>query len=120
MRHVRLSVLTAVHENGGMTAAALDVVRPLADEIVVAFDSRMPRDQLGPLERVADVLVGFEFLGSNRYRPWLREQAHGDWLLVLDSDELVSEVRTLVTPVRQVFLRRETAKRTYAVHRQQN
>ena len=85
-----LSVLMAVHERGGLAAATLEVVRPLADEIIVAFDSRTPDDQLGPLDKVADVLVGFEFSGANRFRPWLREQARGEWLLLLDGDEVVS------------------------------
>jgi hypothetical protein len=85
-----LSVVTTVHECGGLTAAALEVVRPYADEIVVAFDSRIPRDQLGPLDAVADVLVGFEFSGRNRFRSWLREQTRGEWLLVLDGDEIPS------------------------------
>lgn len=83
-----LSVLMAVHEHGGLAAACLATVRPLADEVIVAFDSRMPRDQLGPLESMADQLIGFEFSGPNRFRPWLREQARGDWLLLLDADEM--------------------------------
>jgi FkbM family methyltransferase len=85
-----LSVLVAVHENGGLTAAALEAVRLVADEIVVAFDARISVDQLGPLEAVADTLIGFEFSGANRFRPWLREQAQGEWLLLLDGDEVVS------------------------------
>ena len=85
-----LSVITAVHERGASTAAGLKLVRSIADEIVVAFDSRISRDELGPLEEVCDALVGFEWGGSNRFRPWLREQAKGEWLLILDGDELVS------------------------------
>lgn len=94
-----LSVVTAVHERGGLTAAALDVVRPYADEIIVAFDSRIARDQLGPLEAIADVLVGFEFSGRNRFRPWLREQARGEWLLLLDGDEVPSAELLRLLPV---------------------
>src|SRR5262249_11910002 len=85
-----LTVLTAVHERGGLAAAALEAVRPAVDEVVVAFDSRMPRDQLGPLESIADKLIGFEFSGPNRFWPWLREQANGEWLLVVSGDEIVS------------------------------
>ncbi|CAN5261501.1 hypothetical protein BH10PSE9_BH10PSE9_04050 [soil metagenome] len=85
-----LSVLVAVHERGGVTATCLEALRPYADEIVVAFDSRMPPDEVGPLQSIADTLIGFEFSGRNRFRPWLREQAHCDWLLLLDGDEIPS------------------------------
>jgi hypothetical protein len=85
-----LSVLVAVHERGGVAAACLEALRPIVDEIVVAFDSRTPADQVGPLQSVADILVGFEFPGPDQFRPWLREQAHGDWLLLLDGDEIPS------------------------------
>ena len=86
-----LSVLTAIHERGGVAAAVLSFLRPHADEIIVAFDSRTPRDQLGPLESIADALIGFEFSGRNRFWPWLAEQARGEWLLILDGDEVVSD-----------------------------
>ncbi len=86
-----LTVLCAVHRQGGLTAASLRLLRDVADEIIVAYDSRIDPGELGPLESVCDRLIGFEFAGANRFRPWLREQATGDWILLLDSDELVSE-----------------------------
>jgi hypothetical protein len=97
----------AVHRHGGLAAASLEFLRPLADEIVIAFDSRISDDELGPLEKVADVLLGFEWSGANRFRPWLREQAHGDWLLLLDSDELVST--ELLSHIPDLILRRDIA-----------
>lgn len=80
----------AVHRDGGLAAASLEYIRPIADEIIIAFDSRIAADELGPLEKVANSLIGFEWAGANKFRPWLREQAHGEWLLLLDGDELVS------------------------------
>jgi len=97
-----LSVVCSVHQSGGMLAASLQSLREIADEIVVGFDSRIDPGSLGPLESIADVFVGFEFTGRNRFRPWLREQASGDWLLLLDYDEvpstaLLDQLPTLMT-----------------------
>lgn len=84
-----------------LVAATLRQVRPVAHEIVVAVDDRVPVDQLGPLQAVADRVVRAEFvypLEANLQ--WLHEQATGDWVLRLDSDDLVSEalLRRLATP----------------------
>jgi hypothetical protein len=93
--HPDVSVLCAVHRHTALTAQCLAALRELPDkvsaEIVVAVDSRLGTSGLGALSEVADRLVAFEFSGPNRFRPWLREQAHGDWLLLLDGDELVSQ-----------------------------
>lgn len=94
-----------VYEHGSVAAATLKVLRPVVDEIVVAFDSRTPEKQLGPLESVADALVGFEFTGANRFRPWLREQARGDWLLMLDGDEVPSA--QLLNALPKLILRKD-------------
>jgi len=84
-----------------LVAASLRQVRPVAHEIVVAVDDRVPVDQLGPLQAVADRVVRAEFaypLEANLH--WLHQQATGDWVLRLDSDDLVSEalLRRLATP----------------------
>jgi polysaccharide pyruvyl transferase WcaK-like protein len=84
-----------------LVAASLRRVRPVADEIVVAVDDRVPVDQLGPLQSVADRVIRAEFvypLEANLQ--WLHEQATGDWVLRLDGDDLVSEalLRRLSTP----------------------
>jgi hypothetical protein len=36
----------ALHRHGGLAAASLEFLRPLADEIVIAFDSRISDDEL--------------------------------------------------------------------------
>lgn len=84
-----------------LVAASLRQVRPVAHEIVVAVDDRVPVDQLGPLQAVADRVIRAEFvypLEANLQ--WLHQQATGDWVLRLDSDDLVSEalLRRLATP----------------------
>lgn len=84
-----------------LVAAGLRHVRPIAHEIVVAVDDRVPVDELGPLQAVADRVVRAEFvypLEANLH--WLHQQATGDWVLRLDGDDLVSEalLRRLATP----------------------
>ncbi len=84
-----------------LVAASLKQVRRVAHEIIVAVDERVPLDQLGPLQSVADRVIRAEFvfpLEANLH--WLHQQATGDWVLRLDSDDLVSEalLRRLATP----------------------
>lgn len=97
----RLSVVTFTDGPVRLVAASLARIRPAAHEIVVAVDERVPVDQLGPLQAVADRVVRSEFkppLEANL--AWLHSLATGDWVLRLDSDDLVSEalVRRLRTP----------------------
>jgi len=75
-----------------MVAAALSKVRGVADEIVVAVDSRVDPDLLGPLQAVADNVVRAEFeppLEANL--AWLHSLGTGEWILRLDSDDIVSD-----------------------------
>jgi polysaccharide pyruvyl transferase WcaK-like protein len=73
----------------------------VAHEIVVAVDDRVPVDQLGPLQEVADRLIRAEFIHPLEANlNWLHQQATGDWILRLDGDDLVSDalLRRLATP----------------------
>lgn len=97
----RLSVVTFTDGPVAMVAASLGHVREVADEIVVAVDARVDPDELGPLQAVADRLIRAEFVPPLEANlAWLHGQASGDWVLRLDSDDLVSEglVRHLSTP----------------------
>jgi polysaccharide pyruvyl transferase WcaK-like protein len=84
-----------------LVAASLRQVREVAHEIVVAVDERVPVEDLGPLQAVADRVIRAEFvypLEANLQ--WLHRQATGDWVLRLDGDDLVSDalLRRLATP----------------------
>ncbi len=97
----RLSVVMFTNGPTPLVAASLRHVRRVAHEIVVAVDDRVPVEHLGPLQRVADRVIRAEFvypLEANLH--WLHQQATGDWVLRLDSDDLVSEalLRRLATP----------------------
>jgi hypothetical protein len=72
-------------------AAMLALLRPQADEIVVAVDSRVDPGELGAYVDVADRVVRFEFRDPvDRPRAWLHAQCRGDWILSLDGDEVPS------------------------------
>lgn len=84
-----------------LVGASLRQVRPVAHEIVVAVDHRVPVEELGPIQAVADRVVRAEFLPTLEANlHWLHQQATGDWVLRLDGDDLVSDalVRRLGTP----------------------
>jgi hypothetical protein len=82
-----------LHDQGPAVrvAAILSLLRDLADEIVVAVDSRVDPDTLGPLVAVADRVVRYRFRPPvDRPRAWLMAQCTGDWILSLDGDEVPS------------------------------
>ena len=75
----------------GRVAAMLSLLRGVADEIVVAVDSRVDPVTLGPLVAVADRVVRFRFRPPvDRPRGWLLAQCTGDWILSIDGDEVPS------------------------------
>ena len=86
------------------TGIALDLVRPLVDETVVAVDARVA-DRVGELGEV-DRLFVIDFEPPlERTLPWLHAQCTGRWVLRLDSDELPS--RELLDNLTQLMSARD-------------
>ena len=78
-------------EPPAQVARILEYFRPIADEVIVAVDSRVDPAELGPYVGVADRLVRYEFNAHpDRARPWMYAQCSGDWLLSIDGDEVPS------------------------------
>ena len=75
---------------GARVAAALELLRPVAHEIVVAADSRAGEDRLGAYQSVADRVLRLEVDYLESHHGWLHAQCSGDWILRLDGDEVVS------------------------------
>jgi hypothetical protein len=76
---------------GARVAAVLGPLREVADEIVVAVDSRVDSDRLGRYAEIADRLFRFEFAPPyERILGWIHAQCTGDWVLRLDGDEALS------------------------------
>jgi hypothetical protein len=87
MRRQTISVLCATAHPGPLVAESISALREVVDEVVIAADSSEPSD-LAYYADVADVLLRYEHIGANRHWPWLAEQASGDWVFLLDGDEL--------------------------------
>jgi hypothetical protein len=83
-----ISVICATRHPGPVVASAMVDLRSAVDEIIIAADARVGEDDLDCYATVADRVLRFEFSGPNRAHGWLADQARGDWLLLLDGDEL--------------------------------
>jgi hypothetical protein len=72
-------------------AALLAVLRPVADELVVALDERVDPGGLGTAAGLCDVLVRYPFLPPiERPFGWLHSLCRGDWIFRIDDDEVPS------------------------------
>ena len=88
---MRLSVCCATGDPPAQVARVLAPLRPVADEIVVAYDARVDPMSLGPVARIADRLVRFPFGDYvEQALTWLHSLCAGDWILRLDGDEVIS------------------------------
>ncbi len=73
-------------------AAILELVREVADEIVVAYDERVDPSTLRPVREVADRLVRIRVEAPiEPYLDWLFSQCSKAWVLRIDGDEVPSE-----------------------------
>jgi hypothetical protein len=87
-----LSVCCMTADPPAQVAAALAALRPVADEIVVAADSRVDPGLLGAYDGVADRVVRFDYRPPvDRPRAWLAAQCSADWMLSIDGDEVASQ-----------------------------
>jgi hypothetical protein len=69
----------------------LATLREVADEIVVAVDGRAPTKSHADLAAVADRLLVYPYAEPvDRVTPWLFDEARGDWVLLIDDDEIPS------------------------------
>jgi hypothetical protein len=94
-----LSVCCMTADPPAQAATALRALRDVADEIVVAVDSRVEPASLAAYDDVADRVVRFRFRPPvDRPRAWLAAQCHGDWVLSLDGDEVPSQALLRALP----------------------
>ncbi|HEY5878870.1 MAG TPA: hypothetical protein VIU11_08165 [Nakamurella sp.] len=84
-----LSVCCLTGHDPALVGAILSTVRDVADEIVVAVDSRVDPGRLRPLADVTDRLVRFEFVDPPEVaRPWLVGLCRYRTVLMIDGDEV--------------------------------
>ena len=65
-------------------------LRDVADEIVVAADSRAGQDDLDAYASACDRLLRIEYQLYERHLGWMHAQCRGDWILRVDGDELLA------------------------------
>ncbi len=94
-----LSVCCLTGDEPALVAAALAPLREVADEIVVAVDSRVDPRRLGPLVDLADTAVRFAYADPpERSRPWLVDLCRHDRVLMVDGDEVASAALVAALP----------------------
>jgi len=86
-----LSVLCLTHFPPAQVTAVLNQLRPVADEVVLAVDSRLEEAEAAKYSAAADRLMRYEFCTSTaRALAWAHSQCRGDWVLRIDGDEVAS------------------------------
>jgi hypothetical protein len=89
-QRLSLSICAMTRGGSGRLAAVLELLRPLALQVVVALDDRAEGDAPG-LATVADELFLFPHREpGDSLQPWLHAQCGGSWILNLDDDEVPS------------------------------
>lgn len=86
-----LSICLITADPPARIAAILEPLRPYADEILIAADSRVDDELLAGYAAVADRLFKIEFRRAERHLAWLCSQCSSDWILRLDGDEVPSQ-----------------------------
>jgi hypothetical protein len=84
-----LSVLCPTRDPPARVRAILEPLRDVADEIVVAVDSRAPHRDFGHYAAVANRVLRYERGPTHSSQSWLHAQCRGDWVLSLAGDEVV-------------------------------
>ena len=87
---VSLSVCCLTGDPGPRVAAVLRSLRPVADEIVVAADSRADRESLEQYTAAADRVLRVDFSYFERHLAWLHAQCSCEWIFRIDADEVPS------------------------------
>jgi predicted O-methyltransferase YrrM len=109
-----ITVLCPTGHRGPLVAETLGALRGAVDEIVIAADARVEATDLAYYADVADTLLRYEHAGPNRHWPWLAEQASGDWVLILDGDELVGTA--LIEALPELVVDRRVRQYSLPIH----
>jgi inositol phosphorylceramide mannosyltransferase catalytic subunit len=85
-----LSICLITADPASRISAILEPLRPYAEEIFIAADSRVDDETLAGYASLADRLFRIEHVLAERHLAWLFAQCNGDWILRLDGDEVPS------------------------------
>ncbi len=85
-----LSVCMITADPPTRVAAILEGLRPHAEEVLIAADSRVDADTLAGYGALADRLFRIEYRQGERHLWWLFAQCRCEWILRVDGDEVPS------------------------------
>jgi hypothetical protein len=86
-----LSVCCFTNEPPARIAALLDLLRPVADEIVLAVDAASAAAEAPELAAVADHVYRIRYEPPpERHLAWIHSRCSGDWIFRIDGDEVPS------------------------------
>ena len=87
----KISVCMVVYNEAEILPTCLASVKDVADEIIIALDGECKDDTYEIAKKYTDKLFIRPHIGHGEpHRPFTFEKATGDWILWLDSDELVT------------------------------
>jgi hypothetical protein len=99
-RSVTLTVCLMTAGPGPRVAALLELLRPVATEIVVALDGRADAETQRAVASSADVVFRYRYREPNeRALPWLISRCRGDWIFQIDDDEIPGAELLAALPV---------------------
>jgi Glycosyltransferase sugar-binding region containing DXD motif len=86
-----LSVCLMTAEPAARVAAVVDSLKPYADELIIAADSRVEEHTLAGYATLADRIFTIELQLSEQHQAWPLAECSGDWILRLDGDGVPSQ-----------------------------
>jgi len=86
-----LTILCGTDKPGRLVYNGLRHYKDIADEIILAADSKVGAEDLGWYAAAATKLLRFDFIGTDRHWPWLMHHVNTDWVFLVDGDELPSQ-----------------------------
>jgi len=88
----KLSVCMVVYNEADILASCLEHVKDVADEIIIALDGECTDNTLEIAKKYTDKVFVRPHIGHGEpHRPFTFKKATGNWILWLDSDEIVSD-----------------------------
>lgn len=94
-----LSVCCVTNGPAGRIGALLELLRPVADEIVVAVDADADAETVNACAAFADDLIQVPFAPPvERCLAWLHSQCTCEWIFRIDSDEIPSAALLAALP----------------------
>src|ERR1700728_2910858 len=88
MSAVSLSICLITADPPERISTILEPLRPYADEVLIAADSRVDEQTLSAYRSLSDRLFKIEYRASERHLAWLCEQCKGSWIMRIDGDEV--------------------------------